>query len=1093
MASSSSSPTSAASAEDPFRSSADNMADLPKEPATAHTRTHSKSSGSATQQGVDHAVSPGQLPPLTLPIVPSQQQQQQQQQQRDTGGFTESKRLLDQVTALLRTHDEHQQQHRTILTDTDPLHQALGLNANAAGAASAAAAAAAAASASSASAPGAKPQRPFSPIPTHLQDALSRSRPVSNEHDPFQQAQQHSSQSPHPLRDSDPSITAALDDRLGQLAEEQQRHERGKQHQHQHQQRPSVGFQPRNPPPPIPGPSATGGVPASDLANKLQSLAAVAPNRVSSPISPSNPSARSLSTRNTRSTQDSASAESAGLPAHVPGGTNTVGSSDPTEVATGIVGADYGPFPSHIRQGSYSTSAMNNVGPNPGAGSVPPLAMIATGMMPKNMRSTPSPQQAQLQRELSERKQAASPTGAVSVAASVAPTLASHGPYAVQMRPPSAMHGNQGMGGYGIAQPGQSSSIGHAAGLASVRSESIIHGGAATQPLLGRAGPGASMSGIVASFPPGPPTVSGSHYGPGRYPLSPSVSGNLHSYRNSTPFSMARPGAVNTPGVGGIGGLGGPLAVDNLLWNEKEKDVDDYLHNPDPNDDRDIHGCGTVSPRGIFNVATLALVVAGCLALFAGYPLIAHFTREAYKTAGATNLGGTNGTGQVPDLKIFQIIDPETPQDAYTFTSLVEDQTQYQLVFSDEFNQEGRTFWPGDDPFWEAVDIWYGATHDYQWYSPEAINTTNGALQITMEALPNHNLNFRSGMLQSWNKFCYQGGYIEFSAILPGGPTTKGYWPAAWMMGNLGRPGYLGSTDGMWPYSYSSCDTGILPSQLYLNGTGPLDTISNFSTFSQKDPPQLSLLPGMRLPVCTCAGEDHPGPNVNTARSSPELDVFEVTQQGRHSYASQTYQIAPFDSAQQWKNSTLPGGNAVLYGSEEQNHINNYKGTPYQESVSGYAQVPDDGFMDTGQRFVKYGVEYFPDWDESGQGTITWYIDGMATWTARGSTLDPAPSMDVGRRLFPVEPMSIIMNLGISSGFQQINWNPLTGVNFPAVMLFDYVRLYQQPNQQKLSCDPPDHPTSNYINSHLDIYYNPNLTVYPREKYGWPKNKLTGC
>ena len=32
------------------------------------------------------------------------------------------------------------------------------------------------------------------------------------------------------------------------------------------------------------------------------------------------------------------------------------------------------------------------------------------------------------------------------------------------------------------------------------------------------------------------------------------------------------------------------------------------------------------------------------------------------------------------------------------------------LVFSDEFNVDGRTFYPGDDPFWEAVDLHYWGT-----------------------------------------------------------------------------------------------------------------------------------------------------------------------------------------------------------------------------------------------------------------------------------------------------------------------------------------------------------------------------------------------
>ena len=50
------------------------------------------------------------------------------------------------------------------------------------------------------------------------------------------------------------------------------------------------------------------------------------------------------------------------------------------------------------------------------------------------------------------------------------------------------------------------------------------------------------------------------------------------------------------------------------------------------------------------------------------------------------------------------------------------DNVEYELVFSDEFNQEGRTFYPGDDPYWEAMDLWYGATQDMEWYSPGASN-----------------------------------------------------------------------------------------------------------------------------------------------------------------------------------------------------------------------------------------------------------------------------------------------------------------------------------------------------------------------------------
>lgn len=61
-------------------------------------------------------------------------------------------------------------------------------------------------------------------------------------------------------------------------------------------------------------------------------------------------------------------------------------------------------------------------------------------------------------------------------------------------------------------------------------------------------------------------------------------------------------------------------------------------------------------------------------------------------------------------------------------------------------------------------------------------------------------------------------------------------------------------------------------------------------------------------------------------------------------------------------------------------------------------------------------------------------------------------------------------------------------------MRVDYIRVYQRDGQEdRVSCDPADHPTAQYIADHYDIYYNQNYTVYPRDTYGWPKNQLTGC
>lgn len=69
------------------------------------------------------------------------------------------------------------------------------------------------------------------------------------------------------------------------------------------------------------------------------------------------------------------------------------------------------------------------------------------------------------------------------------------------------------------------------------------------------------------------------------------------------------------------------------------------------------------------------------------------------------------------------------------------------------------------------------------------------------------NFFYRGTMVQSWNKFCYQGGMLEVRAQLPratscksGNPdialgkagkvaNNKFYptWPGIWMLGNLGR------------------------------------------------------------------------------------------------------------------------------------------------------------------------------------------------------------------------------------------------------------------------------------------------------------------
>jgi beta-glucan synthesis-associated protein KRE6 len=169
----------------------------------------------------------------------------------------------------------------------------------------------------------------------------------------------------------------------------------------------------------------------------------------------------------------------------------------------------------------------------------------------------------------------------------------------------------------------------------------------------------------------------------------------------------------------------------------------------------------------------------------------------------------------------------------------------------------------------------------HQWYDPDAITTRNGVLEIRFDAFQNHDVNYRSGMLQSWNQMCFKGGRLEASISLPGRGDTSGFWPGFWTMGNLGRPGYAATSEGMWPYSYEDvCDVGVTANQSSADG--------------------ISYLPGMRLPACTCQGEDHPTPG--KSRGAPEIDVIEASV---HTFdlekgfqlgdVSQSMQVAPFD------------------------------------------------------------------------------------------------------------------------------------------------------------------------------------------------------
>ncbi|KAI1921609.1 beta-glucan synthesis-associated protein [Ophidiomyces ophidiicola] len=503
----------------------------------------------------------------------------------------------------------------------------------------------------------------------------------------------------------------------------------------------------------------------------------------------------------------------------------------------------------------------------------------------------------------------------------------------------------------------------------------------------------------------------------------------------------------------------------DLIVYPHDVEKDDEMHNPDPSDKK--RDCRIFTKRGMANVGFLALLCMGVLTLFIGYPVIT-FAGKLFRPPDQIGCRGDPmciDVGDVPLLKNIRtsLIDPDTPRSVRSIKTA--DGKKWDLVFSDEFNRDGRTFFDGDDPYFQAVDIWYGVTQDLEWYDPDAVTTKDGVLEIRFDAFQNHGLNYRSGMVQSWNQLCFTGGRIEASISLPARGDTSGLWPGFWTMGNLGRAGYAATTEGMWPYTYhDECDAGITANQSSSDG--------------------LSFLPGMKLPACTCKGEDHPTPG--RSRSAPEIDVIEASVHPLDKNipstigdVSQSAQIAPFDI---WY---MPNYEFMELYDPKVTHINSYRGGPFQQAISGITNLNNDWY--DGKAYQVYAFEYTP----GAKGDITWFVGKEKTWKIDGRAI--GPNGNVGQRVIPVEPLTIIMNLGISPSFTFLNMTGLAPL-LPAKMRFDYVRVYQDPEQKSTTCDPPGMGTTQYIRKHQDVYMNPNLTSWSQTNYAWPKNSFVhGC
>ncbi|TMW58975.1 hypothetical protein Poli38472_007120 [Pythium oligandrum] len=241
-------------------------------------------------------------------------------------------------------------------------------------------------------------------------------------------------------------------------------------------------------------------------------------------------------------------------------------------------------------------------------------------------------------------------------------------------------------------------------------------------------------------------------------------------------------------------------------------------------------------------------------------------------------------------------VDPNTPDDRQVYTT--SRGRKWELVMSDEFNEADRNFKPGHDHIWTSLEKPDGVNSALETYSHNMTSTKcddDGTCYFYIKIVDDHQqlrvynmyLNspayetveffYRAGMVQSWNKFCFQGGMVEVRAQLPGAVSSKSRnpdlskgnsgrastidyyptWPGIWMMGNLGRAIFSGSTSRVWPFSYNECNPDVFDSK------------------------------NQRISAC----DDNPGYglNPNQGRGAPEIDILE----GGGTDISSSLQVGP--------------------------------------------------------------------------------------------------------------------------------------------------------------------------------------------------------
>jgi len=343
-------------------------------------------------------------------------------------------------------------------------------------------------------------------------------------------------------------------------------------------------------------------------------------------------------------------------------------------------------------------------------------------------------------------------------------------------------------------------------------------------------------------------------------------------------------------------------------------------------------------------------------------------------------------------------IDPSTLAEHHTTKSFVSPTATYKLIMSDEFATPLRTFEDGHDTTWTAMDrhdddvsaTGQGSLH---FYNSSMVNTNDGWLNISTTTgdttwselnakkgtYDTFTKNYRSGMVNSWNKFCFTGGIVEISAVMPGSPSTAGLWPAMWLLGNLGRATYEASTNKIWPWSFDKCDRDLQPGQAInacnknshwgmIPGTGRGATEIDVLEIMPGKPGYLpSTIPKIERPYGAMTLQVAPG--IPAHRPQGGSQPMTKGNDGHNGFAPTEAQIWYKDLERHGNTSINP----FFYGTylaetKPEEPVHRTKKEAYQaDAVGAIFQLSEVHF----QKAHKYRLE----WQPGSGGRIDWYVE----------------------------------------------------------------------------------------------------------------------